>query len=358
MYCMAVSTRNTTKNCPICTKEFTSRALTCSHLCKWSLKKQLNPKPVEPAKFCVVCSKEHFFHNRKTCSNECMWIEILASRGHQKQEVLVYICKECNTNFEKRTRNTETNHTYEFCGHKCASTYKSRIGGGFATNAKRYAYWEEKYGPEIAQQKVDALTKGRSETLSKRNTGRVVTDETRKKTSKSVKNCGFKHPWTNKTLEEAVGPERAAQLANDHSEKLLEGFKTGRLTPNVATKRATRGIPQLTSYGFWVRSKNEFYFVQRLEELGLVWNVDWTYENRDDRVQYYDPVEEKERTYFPDFNVRGQIVEIKDNSKSERNDPVVLAKEAAAKKVFDSYSIVTKRKISKWIPDCLLDESV
>lgn len=256
---------------------------------------------------------------------------------------------------QEKKRNTKSHHTYEFCNRNCSSAAKSRAGGGFATNEKRYEYWLKKHGPEIAQQKVDHLNKCRSEQILKYNAEREYTDELKEKIAEGVRNCGFVHPWTGKSLVESVGSERAEQLSKEHSEKLLDGFKTGRLVPTIS-ENGTWGQPQMTSYGFRVRSKNELYFVQRLEELGLVWNQDWFYERIEDRVPYWDPVDQIERTYFPDFNVRGHIIEIKEGTKEERNDPIIQAKEQAAIKAFNgNYEIVVKRRIRKWLPKFLLE---
>jgi len=286
---------------------------------------------------------------------KCTGKLIALNRGQKIQELVTFICVECKEPFTRKKRNTKSNHTYEFCTMTCSALYKSRTGAGFGTNEKRYAYWLEKYGPEIAQQKIDHLNEVRSKSVTKYNSEREYTDELKEKIAEGVRNCGFIHPWDGKTLVEAVGPERAEQLSQQHSEKLLEGFKSGRLVP-VVQKTGTRGQPQMTSYGFRVRSKNELYFVQRLEELGLVWNEDWFYELKEDRVPYWDPVDEQERIYYPDFNVRGEIVEIKEGTKQERNDPIIQAKERAALKAFDNnYSIVVKRKIKKWLPKFLLE---
>lgn len=291
---------------------------------------------------------------KKTCSMKCTGKLAALNRGQKIQELVTFTCTECKKPFTKKKRNTKSNHTYEFCGRKCSSIAKSRSGAGLATNEKRYEYWLKKYGPKIAQQKVDHLNKCRSEQILKYNAEREYTDELKEKIAEGVRNCGFIHPWTDKTLEEAVGPERAAQISGEHSKKLLDGFKSGRLVP-VIPENGTWGQPQMTSYGFRVRSKNELYFVQRLEELGLIWNQDWFYERKEDRVPYWDPVDEQERIYYPDFNVRGEIIEIKEGTEQERNDPIVQAKERAALKAFDNYSIVVRRKIKKWLPKFLLE---
>ena len=338
------------KICPItnCGKAFRSKAKACSNRCgvlfaHWGAAGK-RPEPIE--KTCPICDKKHT-GTGKTCSANCGGKLIALNRGQKIQELVTFICVECKKPFTKKKRNTKSNHTYEFCSRKCSSIVKSRNGAGLATNEKRYEYWLKKHGKEIADQKLQKMYDRRSAS-GKKGIGRECPQERRDRIAESVRNCGFVHPWTDKTLEEIFGEEKAKQMADDQSNRLLEGFKSGRIVP-VPVRR------QLTSYGFYVRSKNEIKFIKRLEKLGLVYNVDWFYERKEDRIPYLHP-DGKEHVYYPDFNVLGEIIEIKDGAEEELNDPIVKAKEQAALKIFENnYSIVVKRKIKKWLPKFLFE---
>lgn len=375
------------KICPVCDKEFRSKHKTCSETCGRSLTywggKQ---KPVLPIRICLICSKE-YQTKHKACSVRCGRLLVLKKSGYSNEDIIskckecdnlcvntqccsrkcrakfgvrtrgrtplesiTYTCKMCDKLItKKKLRNKDC--TYEFCGRKCANKHQSNIGAGIGTDQKRYEYWIKNFGIDIAKQKLHDLQQKRIERVIKRWTGVPKSEEQKRKISDSVRNCGYVHPWTDKTYDEIFGPEDALRRGQHQSKKLLEGYKNGSITPKGSTLRSH---PQMTTYGFKVRSKIELQFVHRLEELGLIWNQDWFYERKEDRVPYWDPVDQKQRTYFPDFNVRGEIVEIKQGSKKELNDPIVVAKASAASKIFEHYSIVIRRKIKKWLPNFLL----
>lgn len=157
----------------------------------------------------------------------------------------------------------------------------------------------------------------RSAQATKSNIGRKLSSVTRSRIAGSLLGKSF-HPWKGKKLVDCVGPERAAELGHNHSERLKDGYLNGTIDPSGWT------FYRVERYGCKFRSFLECAYADRLVTEGLESGVDWTYEPKEFRVEYISPVDGERHVYCPDFEVLGDIVEIK--PLSQLDDPVNVAK--------------------------------
>lgn len=182
----------------------------------------------------------------------------------------------------------------------------------------------------------------RSVGVSASNTRRILSDETRLRIADALRGKTY-HPWTGKKLVDCVGEDRASELSTHHSRKLKEGYATGRIKPPGYR------FGRHPAHGYAFRSRLELCYANELVAQGLKPGVDWEYEPENLRVAYVGP-DGEEHTYFPDFRVLDDIVEVKPSS--QLDDDFVKAKAEAARLIAEeleaSFYFVTEREVPSY----------
>ncbi len=203
-------------------------------------------------------------------------------------------CNLCEKDFERGAGK----RIYKFCSRFCAAKFNAQ---GQRTYEAIFNRWVEKFGEEEAKIRLERNKKRRSELALVGNMGRVLSEETKQKISKSC--TGISNALKGKTFEEFYGAERGKLLGEQHSKKLKEGFASGRLTSNgrSAYSPIFRGIR--------LRSKLEQLAIEFLEKRDcLSFGSTLLYEVKAIRFQWIDEFE-KSHTYQPDlYDVVNNII--------------------------------------------------
>jgi len=168
-----------------------------------------------------------------------------------------------------------------------------------------YKRWLGRYGECEAEKRLKQNKIRRAAAMSNRNMGRTLSKETRSRIASSC--TGIPNILKGKTFVEFYGKDRARELAEEHSRKLKEGYRSGRLKPTARSKSAP------VFRGTRLRSKLERDAILFLE-------------TRDDltfgRTLIYEPawirptwVDDRgiEHVYIPDLfdSVRQRVYEVK-----------------------------------------------
>jgi len=214
----------------------------------------------------------------------------LDSRVKQSGNVTA-CCELCGSQFTKYHKGHMP--LPRFCNRSCAAKHLSSSGkNGFASASQ--------LPPETRQK----IAESRRLSTTRRNTGKRLSGETRKKISESC--MGKSNPIKGKTYSEYYGEERATELAESHSRKLKEGFKAGRIKPTARTSSAP------TYKGVKLRSMLEQSAIQLLESYGRRLGEDIFYEDERTRVEWVGH-DGASHTYTPDIydSVSGIVYEVK-----------------------------------------------
>lgn len=257
---------------------------------------------------CQVCDKRFtkyvppsdYSGVRLYCSRRCQMLSMKLKKGQKIRNDVTFICKECNTSFTKKERSCDK--PFKFCSTSCAAKFNARDQRSYDA---LYARWKEKFGEEEAHRRLEQNKLVRSKASTNCNLGKLKSEETRKRISASC--TGICNVLKGKTFEEFYGPLRAAELSNNHSKKLKEGYITGRLTPTARTKSAP------TFRGIKLRSQLEQRAIEFLEKRdALTFGTTLLYEDKSTRAQWIDALG-KQHTYHPDLHdvKNGIVYEVK-----------------------------------------------
>lgn len=205
-------------------------------------------------------------------------------------------------------------------------------------------YWIEQYGIDEANRRLEQMISKKSICATQRNLKYGISQVTKEKISASLMGKSY-HPWKGKLLADIMEPERLLQLTSNQSEKasktLREGYATGRISVTKPSRHK--------AYGYHFRSKLELCYANELVEKGLYPDIDWQYEPIELKISYIGP-DNKQRTYFPDFVVLGDIVEVKPYK--DLSNEFVIAKAQAAKIIAEElgvkYYFVTEKDIKSY----------
>lgn len=315
----------------------------CSNDCKFASRK----KPL--TMFTCVCCGENFerrvYPNSgqrefSFCSRSC---QMKTRRDSSESGIRELTCVQCGVKFTKYVKQNVLRRSGlpRFCSKKCSSKFKVENGlCGFSSFESLIAAGKEDVAKKISS--------SRSSSTTRRNTGRKLSEETREKISQSC--TGIQNPLKGKTFVEFYGEERARELRDQHSQKLREGFTSGRLSPPYAEgdKRAVHGKVNVYK-GTKLRSLLERHAIEFLEERdGLTLGVDLIYEDPEIRVQWIDEVG-KTHTYIPDLHdtKNGVIYEVKPNWQIENMTDEISAKWEALKSKFSNCGFITDKTMKK-----------
>jgi hypothetical protein len=182
---------------------------------------------------------------------------------------------------------------YKFCSRSCSSKHAVKSGRTCLGN-KEYEALRGKEAADLRKHKKSIAS-------ARKNTGRVLSDASKKKIAASC--AGVPNVLKGKTFEKFYGAERAALLSAQHSERLKEGFASGRIKPTARSRSAPvfRGVR--------LRSLLEQSAIEFLElRDGLVFGETLTYEDPATRVQWCD-LRGRSHTYHPDlFDKKNNVV--------------------------------------------------
>lgn len=259
------------------------------------------------------------------CSKSCAGKAVKLRQGHALLETEEFDCRWCGTHNVRKQRARHV--PFKYCSTSCSSKHLVQQGKGCFVSFKQM---HEQGRHEL----VDYLTNVRSEATIRRNTGRPQSEETKAKIATSC--TGIPNVLKGKTFEEFYGAERAKELCEQHSRALLEGFASGRLTPQTSSEAHGRYVNG-TYRGVTFRSSYEYAFMKLQEEEGLIVGVDIVYEPQELRVPY--EFEGSTHTYFPDFFDLEKNVVYEVKPKSVLLEPKVVAKCSAAYEFFGSIDI-------------------
>lgn len=231
--------------------------------------------------------------DRKFCSRSC---QMKSTRGNRQTGIVFHPCEECGNPINKYSR---ASRPHRFCSKSCASRNCCKRGlNVFSGIESRLA------NGKVTLDALEIEKKNRSIVSSERNAGRTLSSETREKISKSC--VGIPNVLKGKTFEEFYGKEKASALSKHHSEKLKEGFRSGKIKPSARTRIAP------TYKGIRLRSKLEHAVILSLENVGLFLNEALIYEDSRTIVQWTDS-SGKQHSYTPDLHdiVNEIVYEIK-----------------------------------------------
>lgn len=250
-----------------------------------------------------------------------------------KCEVVEYKCEFCGNNFKKYTK--PSRYPYRFCSKVCASKHCVSVGkNGYSSKEKRKEYLTEKFDSLTASKIIENEISNRSKRTTEKNTGRKLSDKSKKKISRSCK--GIPNKLKGKTYKEFYGEKRALELSNQHSEKLKEGYATGKISPTVRVKNAP------TYKGVKLRSKLELSAIKFLESDGLIFGKTLFYEHVETKVTWIDD-KGSMHTYTPDlYDVKNEVVyEVKPQWKVDNPTDEMKRKFKAASSSFQKFKYLT-----------------
>jgi len=334
----------------------------CGYSCSVKSRQHAKGKiPTYEQRACVVCDivkqvrvyASYEKQQRDTvCSKKCSGILAARSRGQDldarekrvvdgKAQVKI-TCQRCQQDAWMPRRGK----SYKYCSRSCGAKTNSEQGSGFSSNEARLMYWTKVHGGKEAQQRLNVMTEKKSTNTVARNKLFSLSQASRDKIAVQLQGKTF-HPWTGKKLVDCVGEDRAKELIANQSIKtsatMKEAYASGRCKPT--------GYPigRHNAHGYSFRSKLELCYANELVASGLQSGVDWEYEPHDLRVAYIGP-DGEHHTYFPDFRVLDDIVEVKPIS--QLKDDFVLAKAIAARIIAEefgtSFYFVTERDVPSY----------
>lgn len=209
--------------------------------------------------------------------------------------VIEYVCDECDIKFKRLTK--PSRFPYRFCSKRCANKFNARDQ---RTYEALYRRWSTRFGEDIALKLLKENANKRSKAMTQRNMGNKLSEKTKKKISRSC--TGNINALKGTTFSEFYGYERANELSRNHSKKLKEGYRTGRLKPTARSKSAPSYM------GIKLRSKLEFDAIKYLEASGLIFGESLVYESKTTKTQWYDD-KNIQHTYTPDlYDVVNNVV--------------------------------------------------
>jgi len=314
----------------------------CGYSCSVKSRQHAKGKiPTYEQRACVVCDivkqvrvyASYEKQQRDTvCSKKCSGILAARSRGQDldarekrvvdgKAQVKI-TCQRCQQDAWMPRRGK----SYKYCSRSCGAKTNSEQGSGFSSNEARLMYWTKVHGGKEAQQRLNVMTEKKSTNTVARNKLFSLSQESRDKIAKSLE-----------------GQERSQEANDKTSATMKEAYASGRRKPT--------GYPigRHNAHGYSFRSKLELCYANELVASGLQSGVDWEYEPHDLRVAYIGP-DGEHHTYFPDFRVLDDIVEVKPIS--QLKDDFVLAKAIAARIIAEefgtSFYFVTERDVPSY----------
>lgn len=236
--------------------------------------------------------------SRDFCSRSCQMKQAKNKDVPEAERsgIKIITCLQCKKDFEKYVKASQFP---KFCSKKCSSKFNSSLG----KNA--YSSFDEMKNAGFSEEKIDAIRKKRKEGALKANTGQKLSQSTKEKISKSC--TGNSNPIKGKTFAEFYGEERANELGKSHSQKLKEGYASGKLKPTARSKSAP------TVDGIRLRSKLELTIARHLEKkFSLKLGETLLYEDPATKVKWIDHSGEY-HTYTPDFHdiVNNIVYEVK-----------------------------------------------
>lgn len=247
---------------------------------------------------CILCSKEFSYKKypsqsyKSFCSRSCQMKYLKRKQGYGS-EVITSNCMLCNKEFTY-VRNFSREYK-QHCSLKCSTTTSALNNRSYDDIHKR---WIAKYGKVVADEMMEQSIKKRCEASKKsneKNIGKQRTEEVRKKISEACK--GIPNILKGKTFVEFYGEERANLLCKQHSDKLKEGYSTGRLTTPFSKAKSNNIIYD----GVRLRSKLEYSVIKYMvDECGYEFGKNLLYEPKDIRPAWIDE-NGVSHTYVPDL---------------------------------------------------------
>lgn len=236
--------------------------------------------------------------SRDFCSRSCQMKQAKNKDVPEAERsgIKIITCLQCKKDFEKYVKASQLP---KFCSKKCSSKFNSALG----KNA--YSSFDEMKNAGFSEEKIDVIRKKRKEGALKANIGRELSQSTKEKISKSCTDNS--NPIKGKTFVEFYGEERANELGKSHSQKLKEGYASGKLKPTARSKSAP------TVDGIILRSKLELTIARYLEKkFNLKLGETLLYEDPATKVKWIDHSGEY-HTYTPDFHdiVNNIVYEVK-----------------------------------------------
>ena len=266
----------------------------------------------------------------------------------------VFVCKYCGKEFTKFTNPAK--RAYCFCSKECRTTYGSESGEfGFCNYNKLFERWKTKYGKEVVLEKLEAYKSKRSEIVAGENNprfGAVLSQETKSKIAASC--TGVANALKGKTFVEFYGEERGKLLGKQHSEKLREGFKDGRLSCTGSCCHKRNYLKYIYN-DVKIKSSYELAFIFLFESEGLEFCKDFFYEPVEHRVQY--ELDDGFHTYSPDFYCvnNNTVYEVKPNNMLFEEKTVV--KLSTATTYFSTkgieFRVFTETELGKFIKEAI-----
>lgn len=219
-------------------------------------------------------------------------------RTRKKRELTSFKCELCGCVFEKFVGR----RTYRFCSRKCSSRSTTSFS---KTNDALLERWTKKYGIEEAKRRLEKKLAKLSALAIRNNTGRSVSEATRKKISQSL--IGVPNVLRGLTFVEFYGEDLAKKLCEQHSQKLRDSYASGRINPTARSKSAPvfRGVK--------LRSLLEQQAIEFLELTeGLIFGDTLLYEPKETKVTWFDS-NGISHTYTPDLydTLSGTVYEVK-----------------------------------------------
>lgn len=315
----------------------------CGYSCSVKSRQHAKGKiPTYEQRACVVCDivkqvrvyASYEKQQRDTvCSKKCSGILAARSRGQDldarekrvvdgKAQVKI-TCQRCQQDAWMPRRGK----SYKYCSRSCGAKTNSEQGSGLASDELKLIFWSKLHSIDEAHQRLNEMHRKRSEGVSASNKRRTLSDVTRIKIAKSLE-----------------GQERSQEANDKASATMKEAYASGRRKP-----AGKYGGKRHNAHGYSFRSKLELCYANELVASGLQSGVDWEYEPHDLRVAYIGP-DGEHHTYFPDFRVLDDIVEVKPIS--QLKDDFVLAKAIAARIIAEefgtSFYFVTERDVPSY----------
>lgn len=182
---------------------------------------------------------------RQYCSRSC---QMKANFKGSSAGIKQFTCLHCGVCF---SRYVKSNGIAQYCSRSCSSKHYASSGLNACST----------YDQMIDAGRHDLIVKvktAKSQSTRQRNLGKKLSSETREKISKSCK--GIVNVLKGKTYIEFYGEARSSELSRQHSERLKEGYRSGRIKPTVRTKYAP------SYFGIKLRSKLELKMIMFLEE--------------------------------------------------------------------------------------------
>ena len=316
----------------------------CSNACKF--KSMVDPSIMQEHS-CGFCGTKFVrytppsmlkAHKILYCDKVCAGKAARQAKGDRLRSVVTYNCEYCKKDFEHLER--ANGKPYKFCSRQCA---QREIAPGNRGYEALYNKWVLEHSEETAKTMLLEHAQKRSDATKGENNpcfGKQLTDETKQKISTSC--TGIPNVLKGKTFEEFYGPEKGKELADQHSDKLREGFRNGKLKPVFSRK----GKPTVYK-GTRLRSQLERKAIEFLEKRdGLELGTTLLYEDPATCVQWYDN-EGKSHTYFPDLHdlVNKVVYEVKPQRLVETEDDTLKKKREACQDAGHSYSYITEHDL-------------